>query len=320
MCGSGTTGGTDAGTDAGTTVKGVGGACSGDGECQTGHCETSFAGGYCTQTCATNTDCPGGSKCGYNQEGTSLVCLAVCSGAGAQGSCRDGYVCDTASAQDGTAVCVPSCTATSCAGGAAGCSASGFCCGGTNANTGAYEACCGGATCNGGLACGTNNYCAPSSGPQPTGSACTDGTQCAGDTCIPQESGSACGGSNGTCWSGGYCTETCNSDGSGCAGGSSCASFGSAGYLCLDDCNWDGASGGCRSGYVCDRFVTIGQNSGTTASCINACSTGADCPTGACNNGFCCGGELYRCCGGNTCASGLVCQTSGPYAGYCTSP
>jgi hypothetical protein len=292
----------------------TGSACTTDGQCKTGHCEQSFAGGYCTTPCTTNSQCAaGGGKCGYNQEGTSLVCLATCANPGTQSSCRSGYVCDSASSQDGVGVCVPKCSTGTCA----SCNPDGFCCGTANANTGNNEACCAGASCTGaGLACDTNGYCAPDNGPKATGSACTDGSGCAGGTCIPQASGSACGYTTGNvCWSNGYCSQACQSDGTGCAAGSSCADFGS--YLCLDDCTWDGAAGGCRAGYVCDRFWTVGPGSATTSSCVNACASDADSATGQCWNGFSCGAELYRCCGG-TCDKDLTCQTTGPYAGYCT--
>lgn len=307
--------GVDAGTDAGTTNLVTGSACGSDGQCKSGHCEQSFPGGYCTPaTCATDADCAAsGGVCGYNQEGTSLVCLATCAAPGTQSSCRSGYVCDSASSQDGVGVCVPACSTGTCA----SCSPDGFCCGGTNALTGKNEACCSGAACNGALACDANGYCAPDDGPKATGSACTDGTGCAGDVCISQASGSGCNPVQDVCWSNGYCSQTCQSDGTGCASGSSCSNFGTAGYLCLDDCTWDGASGGCRSGYVCDRFVAIGPGSSTTASCVNACTSDADSATGSCWNGFSCGQELYRCCG-TTCAEDLICQTTGPYAGYCT--
>jgi hypothetical protein len=143
---------------------------------------------------------------------------------------------------------------------------------------------------------------------------------CAGDACIPEASGEDCGYStDDVCWSGGYCSQFCQDDGTGCAAGSSCAGFGTTGYLCLDDCSWDGGQGGCRSGYVCDRFVTVGENSATVASCVNACGADSDCPasTACASNGFCCGAAFYRCCDGNTCNGSLKCQTSGPNQGYC---
>ncbi|MBL8956739.1 MAG: S8 family peptidase, partial [Myxococcaceae bacterium] len=99
----------------------IGAACTDDTPCAPGVCGTAFPGGYCTQDCSVDS-CPLGSRCITGD--TFAACLKSCTTPRAgQGECRGGYVCE----DDGTGsgVCVPACTATSCA--PATCGASGYC-------------------------------------------------------------------------------------------------------------------------------------------------------------------------------------------------
>lgn len=95
------------------TGKGIGDACTSDGECGSGNlCSTDYPGGYCTKSCTG--DCPSSPDrpeafCAAFPEGG--FCFVVCNpGAPA---CRDGYACSnvkrfgSADGNDAKYVCVP---------------------------------------------------------------------------------------------------------------------------------------------------------------------------------------------------------------------
>lgn len=81
----------------------IGGACTSGTDCQSGVCDTSVTGGYCTQQCSQAAPCPSGSTC-VALDQTTLLCLANCTGSG-QSTCRTGYVCTPL--QSGGGVCFP---------------------------------------------------------------------------------------------------------------------------------------------------------------------------------------------------------------------
>ncbi|WP_375771957.1 S8 family peptidase [Archangium gephyra] len=88
------------------TASLVGGPCTSNANCGTnGLCATTgYPGGYCTQDCLS-TNCPAGSQCYSNPEGTAAYCFATCTGAGAQGTCRSGYICYDDGTGTGTGAC-----------------------------------------------------------------------------------------------------------------------------------------------------------------------------------------------------------------------
>jgi hypothetical protein len=101
--GGGTTGG-----GGGTTLQPIGGACTSASNCQAGlFCkqtttrgDATMPGGYCTKACSTSTDCGGGAGCiggastalAFFGESTGF-CAGSCPSAGAQSTCRTGYLC-----------------------------------------------------------------------------------------------------------------------------------------------------------------------------------------------------------------------------------
>jgi hypothetical protein len=308
----------DAGSDAGTKGD-IGAACSTGANCKSGTCGPSnqFPGGYCTQSCAGG--CPAGSTCGTIVGGSTNYCLETCSPAGSlPAGTRGGYVCEQHGTNSGgQGVFVPACTGSQTAQcGTSTCDTRGFCSGQDG------FACTNGTTCGSGLSC-QNGYCTSNSSTLPTGSACQSSADCTGGICIPSTDAgvSNCpppqtGGGATTCWPSGYCSQDCTTNGamdnSKCAAGSGCANFGNIND-CVQVCAYDGGSGGCRSGYVCDRFTVTSTGE---ASCTTACNDDAYCQSfGAtsCANGFCCGAQLFRCCPGSVCGSGLTCGSDG----YC---
>ncbi len=307
--------GTDAGTDGGIKAA-LGAACTSNAQCATGFCQQlGFNDGYCTTSCQSASDCPSGSTCGSDPNGTaSNICLKTCSGAGGTSGCRAGYVCEKRTTLNGSAVCVPGCNSVASCGTAPTCDNRGFCCGS------AGYACCDGQSCGSGLQC-TSGYCTQcgaENGPCCTGGSCSNGLTCSGNVCVKSPIGGSCaqngacqsgdcvtedpGGTNGCttgpCWPGGYCSSDCSS--STCPSGSSCT----APYLanmCAANCASPGTQSTCRAGYVCDKgWITASPGQGI---CIDACNSDADCNSAnlRCNQGFCCGQAGYRCCAGNTC-------------------
>lgn len=323
---------TDAGTDAGPPLKATGEACSLDRECLDGACLVlRFNGGYCTKGCATMVDCVAGSQCGVNPSGVGppRVCLKQCGTPGqAPGSCRASYVCEANAGTSGVPVCFPGCTANTMCLVAPTCDSRGFCCGVAGA------VCCEGTTCESGNTCMSGNCVASGTGgggggtpvgggggtqtgggggtptgggsggggARPVGEPCVNSfIDCAGGSCLTQQ---------GTRWQGGYCTQaSCTA--TNCPSGSSCSPYLSSTAYCLKNCAWDGAAGGCRTGYVCDRYMIQGSD---RATCVSACTANSECSTGTCSNGFCCGRSFYRCCPGATpCQGGASCGANG----YC---
>ncbi len=89
--------------------EGVGGACTGDEDCQTGLTCLNFQGwpgGYCTkQLCDPTTNpCPSGSSC-FNFPDFFSLCLENCPNGGTQSTCAPGYYCLGPTGQQGA--CLP---------------------------------------------------------------------------------------------------------------------------------------------------------------------------------------------------------------------
>ena len=192
-----------------------------------------------------------------------VVALLVVGGSQAWAqSCPTGYPYDC-----GNGLCCPTGYPYCCANGQ--CSTTSSC--GTGGGGGG-----GGGTCPTGypINCG-NGYCCDSAHPfcQSDGS-CSSGSGSGG-------SGGG-GGGGGTCPSGypidcgnGYC---CDSGHPYCEANGVCSS-GSGG----------GSSGGTSSGPSCgsSQRATIASCGGDTCGCADACSTGSDCKSGCCAQGFC---------------------------------
>jgi uncharacterized membrane protein YgcG len=335
----------DAGTPDAGAMRALGEPCTLSGDCASGLCQQlGFSGGYCTKNCGSQADCPGGSECSANPTGGAKVCLKDCSvpaGVGAAGGCRSGYVCDKANTSlDGLPVCTPACASLTTCGAARACDSRGLCCG----NVG--FACCEGATCGDGSTC-SGGYCVPSGAGGGGGGGAAGGGSGGGGAGGGSGGGSATpgfGDLGGACNVGndclngsppvclvqtgqnfinGYCTEDCTS--ASCAAGLTCAEYlaGKGTHYCGLDCTFDGGAGGCRAGYVCERMLaTTNMLQGL---CYSQAVDQGWCNTNAANTtymapGFCCGRPGYRCCPGNTCASG-TCSVNGNGStiapGYC---
>jgi hypothetical protein len=269
------------------------------------------------------------------------------------GGCRTSYVCEANVGTSGVPVCYPRCSSSTQCGTAPTCDTRGFCCGiagfacceGTMCEAGnacmngncvtsaacgnAGQACCTtGTACLGQTVCRSNVCTACGGDGQPccASDVCSVGS-CQSGTCVAQNLSpfggpcttladcqtNSCIQSNGTLWSGGYCSQTCtDTDSSTCPSGASCSRYVAApNQLCLENCAWDGGAGGCRTGYVCDRNLIAGS---TQATCFTRCTSAADCGgSRQCQNGFCCGSPGFRCCTGTPCPLGGSCNAQG----YC---
>lgn len=175
------------------------------------------------------------------------------------------------------------------------------------------QACCSGSCTASGTVC-QSNVCVAQSTPDAgtdagnqlkmTGEACTADAQCVDGTCLQVGFDS------------GYCTKACTTSVD-CFAGSQCgvnpSGIGPA-KVCLKQCSNPGvAPGGCRSGYVCEA------NAGTSGVpvCFPACTSVTQCGLAPdCDSrGFCCGGDGFVCCNGNTCLNGTSCQSGTCRAG-----
>ncbi|MBC8132483.1 MAG: hypothetical protein H7X95_05830 [Deltaproteobacteria bacterium] len=87
--------------DVGPQGKMVGGRCTTDNDC-VNRCltGTSFPGGYCTVSCATDSDCPGGAACVATNGG---ACLATCRGSADCAGFGREYKCSRSTRQSGIA-------------------------------------------------------------------------------------------------------------------------------------------------------------------------------------------------------------------------
>jgi hypothetical protein len=269
--------------------------CTSNTSC--GSAPTCDSRGFCcgaqSSACCENTSCQGANTC------TNGACIpTACGGAGqpcCNGSCSGAA---TACVNNTCAACggsgQPCCAGNACA------SVNTICSAGTCSPCGALSRnCCAGNTCSTGSC--VAGVC-QNAGLLPVGEPCTAGNQCAGNTCIT---------ATATTFLGGYCTQDCGS--SSCPSGSHCSNaVVAARSFCLKDCVYDGAAGGCRSNYVCDRgLIPVDR---TLPTCVSACVLQSNCPLNTqCLNGFCCGKVGFKCCAGNTCPSSGTCGA----LGYC---
>jgi serine protease len=88
--------------DVGPQSHMVGGRCTVDNDCikrcVTG---THFPGGYCTVSCTTDRDCPGGATCGAISGLAGGICLAVCQIPADCNGYGAGYQCNRQTNQGG---------------------------------------------------------------------------------------------------------------------------------------------------------------------------------------------------------------------------
>ena len=87
--------------DVGPTGHLVGARCTSDKDCSK-RCllGAGFPGGYCSQTCATEKDCPGGTACVKNDD-VSGACIATCHVPGDCDGYGTGYQCNRLPRQEG---------------------------------------------------------------------------------------------------------------------------------------------------------------------------------------------------------------------------
>ncbi len=292
---------------------------SGDGCCPTG----------CTA--AMDADC--GPTCGNGVVETGETCDGNCAA-----SCNDNVACTADSVSGSAAQCNLQCSNTPitscqsgdgcCPGGCTfptdqDCACQPLACGAAGRQCGAPADGCGGTlncgTCQNGFTC-SNFNCVATSGPLPTGSACTAQSTCAGAIspfCV----------SNPT-FKDGYCSSQCQFDND-CASGSHCGQKDANGNgSCLKNC---GSNNDCRSGYMCFDQDGDANNSkecmpagvgtgaiGATCSVVYTCGGGIDamCLTGNDWPGGYCSEE---CSFTNLCSNGNWCYPEGVFGveGFC---
>lgn len=169
-------------------------------------------GGYCTNACGSDADCPGEASCipvGRGQQ----FCFANCDPAATERECRAGYGCSESFMFPGN-VCFPGCTDDT--------------------------DCSGGAECDPGGGSGAGACFDPGSS---TGDACVEDDMCPADSfCLAEDF---------TGWPGGACIGFgCDaSTNTGCEGDDVCIPTGMGGGACVAACTDDS---GCRDAYRCE--------------------------------------------------------------------
>ncbi|MCA9609805.1 MAG: hypothetical protein KC619_29605 [Myxococcales bacterium] len=173
--------GSSHGVDAGGPESNYGDPCGPDMPCGGGlACVENelYPGGYCTSTCAGDTDCGAGATCDTSTD--PRVCLADCA---TSADCRDGYQCWRGS-------CRPLCRGDSdCGGDLATCGTDGTCAGAecvVDGDCGAMQMCRAGAC--------VERPPVPDAGPggSPHGTPCARDDECEGGICLPAELGGVC--------------------------------------------------------------------------------------------------------------------------------
>ena len=201
--------------------NGVGSACKGPSDCNSGTCLTTYPDGYCTSPCGTQlTGCEPGSEC-FAMDGSAPTCMLRCQ---QDGECRNGYRCETVAQKEGSGpvrgFCVPRCEAHTVCGDGTHCDApSGKCVAGAAA-------------------------------PGPVGAFCSGNAECATGTCETSWPNGYCTSGCDACEPPGTCADArCVL---GCTDSTACR----YGYACLNGacaprCTSDAA---CAAGQVCDTM------------------------------------------------------------------
>ncbi len=339
----------------------AGAPCTQDSDCGAGKCltqgQTGWSGGYCTTTCASDSDCSTGSQCVTDNQGVHR-CLASCQ---TNQDCRNGYACVADPTTSG-AVCEPygggtggigdPCTSVAdCSGGtkatcttdtggypggycSTACAStdqcpSGSACVSSNGGTGNCEKTCSADTdCRTGYTCQKdsqgNLVCSPggiSSSGGDNGAACTDNSQCTGHACRDElHSG----------WKGGYCYAPCRND-SDCGSGSHCGDVhtsaqGFSAGECFANCS---SNADCRTGYTCwdtdgdgkTECAPEGSGSGAVGdpcTTIDQCANGASASCVVNINGYPKGYCTTSCSNSQACPGTAHCtHPSGDAKGFC---
>ncbi len=86
----------------------LGGLCGGDDDCETDACNTAHPGGYCTNWCSGNADCPEGAQCFNDNEAGEKMCWKSCTG---HWECALHHFCTGGD----FGVCTPKCVPGGCA-------------------------------------------------------------------------------------------------------------------------------------------------------------------------------------------------------------
>ncbi|MFL5320826.1 MAG: hypothetical protein ACJ790_14285 [Myxococcaceae bacterium] len=224
------------------------------------------------------------AACGSGSKCSAATCAGCCA---TDGSCKtgnEGSACGKSGVTCSACFASQACTAGACVSTGTG--------GGTGGGVG------GGAGGGGGDA-GT-----PDAGGA-TGAPCSANTDCLGNFCYDEAT-------NPT-YLGGYCSDDCSTDP--CPTGASCVNQ----IDCEANCATPGTQATCRTGYICDKFLT--DNDPNQGVCTPSCAKDPDsCAlddggTATCeSNGFCCGLQYFKCCStGTQCLDGTTCGTDG----YC---
>jgi hypothetical protein len=216
-----------------------------------------YPGGYCTRRCIVDGDCGSGAECaiGLGLLGEAEnICMATCTGAGSQGSCRSGYRCVDVYGDGSQVVCMPPVVIFDA---------------GTPAATGLE-----GSSCSSDAACMPPNtgFCNMSSAGFPMGS-------CSADCSM---------GDNTFCGS----TGTCNLERVTAADGLGDLALGRCYELCnsLADGGSGGSGAACRTGYFCSPYSgTFGGVGFCKPRCDSSGFPGCGADTCDPASGACCG-------------------------------
>ncbi len=236
----------------------VGGPCTADVQCTSGHCVNGVC---CASVCGTCQAC--------NLAPTPGICLSVTAGA------EDGRTCTLSRACDGTGLCrlrsgQPCAAGSDCL--------SGFCVDGVCCQS----ACA--ATCQSCNVAPVPGMCVPTPAGQPARSGCSGTAACDGAGACKKLSGQPCAAAS-ECQTGF------------CADGFCCDLPCTGACLACNNPQHQGACGpapqfsarGCLATQSCDGFGSCKLANG------QACATGADCASGRCADGVCCGGSCGPC-------------------------
>jgi hypothetical protein len=293
----------------------------------TGNCVAAAGNRAVGETCTLNAECKS-SLCTPEQSAsagkqwTAGYCTQQCSPTTA---CPAAATCITYA--DGSSYCAASCVASSdCR--------SGYVCSTT------AKVCL--PDCRQGWSCGTSLSCDSGSGNcvgkmLPVGDPCTLNVDCASGVCTPEQSTSS-----GKQWSGGYCTQQCNTT-TACPSSTTCIGYADGSSYCADTC---ASNSDCRAGYVCSTTAKAclpdcrqGWSCGTSLSCDSGsgncvgkmlpvgdtCTLNVDCASGLCtpeqstssgkqwSGGYC----TQQCSTTTACPASATCITYADASSYC---